>query len=574
MAPPVLDALLAQIKSDLLSGRAGAALAGARQAVEAFDSRPKAHYALASALIANGELDQAESALNTAQNTQALQMLAGGGVDLARMQTDAPYAMAMGRRFYNADLLGAASLACACTAHDPAIAHGVSAGLHVWAQSLFHQGGWKMEQALRAFIAAFNAAPSPGLYSFILYTLFFVENGRARHAVEARNWNKACAAQFMPATPIHQVEPRAGRPLRIGYLAPSFTTNQIRRFAHPLLNGHDTSRFEVFAYVDDASKEALADHVTVRSVKPLTYDLNAKLIAADKIDVLIDVWGHAANSRLLVMARKPAPVQISWLNNIQTTGMDAIDHVIHSDFMDAPGTEALFTENILNVGPVLATYRPVDEAQPSPAPVLTRGHVTFGSFNHPAKISEHGIRAWARILRAVPTARLLLKYNYFVDPVVQDTLRAKFLGLGADSSQIDFEGFSRGADYEASFAGVDLMLDTGPVNGGTTTMEAFSRGVPVLTVDDKTDFYARMGVQPLMALGMEEMIAPDWDAYVAKAVALAHDPRALAALRARVRPALDASVYRDEEGFIARMEELYVSAFEAWVAKQAKQAAA
>jgi protein O-GlcNAc transferase len=573
MAEPRLESLLEEIRANLLSGDAQAAFRIAHAAAGTFDFDARAHYALASVLIALGEAELAATSLSTAQNTHCLQMLIAGGTDVARMQTDAAYAMAEGRRYYNADLLGAASTACAFASRDPAVAAGVSGGLHVWGQALFHQGAARIEQALRTFIGAFNASPSPMLYSFVLYAMFFVENGRERHAAEARGWAKAFADSFTPVTPAFQVERRADRPLRVGYMAPSFTGNQLSPFALPLIDGHDPAHVEAFVYVDDATREQFADHVTVRSVKPLTYDLHARQIMSDRIDVLVDVWGHAAGGRLQVFARKPAPVQLSWLNYIQTTGVAAMDYVIHSDFMDAPGREALFTEQIANVGPVLAPFRPPTAAAPSPAPVLTRGYTTFASFNHPAKVSDQSLRAWCAILKATPGSRLLFKYRYFVDPVVQDTLRARMLGYGADPLALDFEGFSKGDDYEAAFARVDLMLDTAPVNGGTTTMEAFSRGVPVLTVDGRSDFYARMGVQPLMALGMPEMIADDWDSYVATAVALAADPAALAALRSRVRPALDASAYRDEAGFTARMEGLYRQMFETWLAKPQQAAA-
>ena len=199
--------------------------------------------------------------------------------------------------------------------------------------------------------------------------------------------------------------------------------------------------------------------------------------------------------------------------------------------------------------------------------------MTFGSFHHPAKISDATVAAWARILCEVPGARLHFKYSCYADPVLQMETRTRFMAHGASPDTLEFSGHETGAAYEAAFRHIDLHLDTNPVVGGTTTMEALSRGVPVLTLRGG-DFYARIGVQGAMALGMPELIGESWEDYVAMAVALAKDIPALANLRARIRPALDASIYRDEPAFTHNMETAFLSMFDAWLAKEAARAAA
>jgi predicted O-linked N-acetylglucosamine transferase (SPINDLY family) len=155
-------------------------------------------------------------------------------------------------------------------------------------------------------------------------------------------------------------------------------------------------------------------------------------IRADKIDILVDVWGHTAGSRLPVFAYRPAPIQVAWINFVQTTGLACMDYILHADSMEIAGDEAYFTEEIWRVGPIMVPFRPASEQPDSvPTPALRNGYVTYGSFNNPAKLSEISVAAWALILRARPADRLILKYSYFQDPVLQRATRARFAAYGA-----------------------------------------------------------------------------------------------------------------------------------------------
>ena len=166
--------------------------------------------------------------------------------------------------------------------------------------------------------------------------------------------------------------------------------------------------------------------------------------------MLIDCWGHSAGSRLGVFARNAAPVQVAWINFVQTTGLERMDYVLHADTMDAPGTAELFTETVVSTGEVIIPFRPHPNRPPTaPTPALRLGRITFGSFNHPAKLSDATVQAWGRILRR-PGSQLLLKYRYFVDPVLQSVTRARFAAERVDPSRIHFQGHSEGAEYLAS----------------------------------------------------------------------------------------------------------------------------
>ena len=323
--------------------------------------------------------------------------------------------------------------------------------------------------------------------------------------------------------------PLAGRKLRIGYVSPSFARTQIHQFIAPVLDAHDRDAVEVFLYPAKADGEDIwRTPIAVRPIGHLADDDAVQaLIRADEIDVLVDCWGHSAGSRLPLFARRCAPVQVAWINFVQSTGMTAMDYVLHADTMAAPGTAELFTEQVWPIGPICIPYRPAANRPPAqPTPALRTGRITFGSFNHPVKLSDATVAAWSRILKGRPGSRLVLKYSYYDDPVLRRATQARFAAHGVAVERIEFRGWSTGADYLKEFAGIDLALDPSPAPGGTyTTCDALANGVPVLTLAGE-DFYARIGVHCLLPIGLSELVADSWDDYVAAAIRLTADPSA------------------------------------------------
>jgi predicted O-linked N-acetylglucosamine transferase (SPINDLY family) len=552
----------------LLAGDAAGAVAGYRAAIAAQPADLDARYGLASALAASGDGVAASAALEEARMLHGLLLAKGAGADLARIQADSDYAAAVGTQLYAAHHVAAASV---IFGRAVMAGHQSQAGLLTYALSLQHQG--RAEEAIRVFRATAELYPNPAVDQFGLVPHFMVENGRARYAAAARAWAERWAPEI--GDPEFTNPPSAGRRLRIGYVAPAFGALQVRQFITPILEAHDPREVAVFLYpATGAAEKAWPDHIIVRPIGALNDADAAALIRDDAIDVLVDCWGHSAGSRLGVFARRAAPVQAAWINFVQTTGLSRMDYVLHADGMDPPGTDALFTETIQAIGPIFIPFRPHrDRPPPTPAPVRASGRITFGSFNHPHKLSDATVRAWSRILTGAPGARLLLKYRYFVDPVLQQATRARFLAEGVAPGRIEFRDHSAGADYLASFAEIDLALDPSPCPGGTTTCDALAIGVPVLTLEGP-DFYSRIGVQALRAVGAPELVAESWDDYVAKALNLAGDVAALAALRARIRPGFDASVYRDEAGFTRRLEATFREMFDRRVPAEAARGAA
>ncbi|CAN5174307.1 tetratricopeptide repeat protein [soil metagenome] len=522
----------------------------------------EARYWLFSALSAAGQTDAADAALFDARNLHALAVIREVGGDMARFTSDPDYCAQFGLKLFEHKLMASASVS---------IARGLDLEnlnpqlLVAYGLSLQHQR--RIDEAINVFAAGGEALGSARLHESLLYLLFHVPDRAQRLLAESQAW----ADRYMPGHRNPALKftnpPLVGRRLRIGYVGPDLTHGVVSGFLLPVLEAHDPASVEVFAYSNNlASEQAFPAHCNARDLAGLSDDQAAALIRADGVDVLIDVWGHNANGRLGVFAHRPAPVQAAWINFVQTTGLSCIDYVLHADCMDVPGTAEAFIEEVWSIGEIMAPYRPSpDRLDPVATPALKNGHVTFGSFNNPAKLSDETIAAWGRILAADASHRLVLKYVFYRDPVLQRVTQARLAAHGALPEQIEFRTHSSGLEYLAEFRDIDLALDPSPCPGGTTTCDAMANGVPVLTLD-AGDFYTRIGVSVVLPCGLPELVAESWDDYVARALSLTADLDGLNALRARVRPSFDASAYRDEAGFARQLEGEFRKMFDRWTA--------
>lgn len=551
MAAPDQDIL--RTRNALATGKTAVAVHTAKAAVTKARGAPEPLYWLASALRANGDAG-ARQALEDARMAHGFSVMKALGADLDKLKNEGAYALQIGYKLYNAGYP-----ACASTAFSLAVLAGEQHPQHLVSLALafLHQG--RAEEARELFHTVSEVMPnSAAVQEFELYSLFMVDNGVARHAEAARAWAERFETPVLRERPTPR--PLAGRRLRVGYVAPTFASGQIRQFMSPLLDLHDTERFEIFLYPGEAEEGDWASRPQVRPIAALKDDEVVALIQEDGIDVLIDAWGHTAGSRLGVFARRAAPVQATWLNYQQTTGLRSMDYAIHSKSILTPGMEALFSETIWPVEPISAPFRP-DPASPTPAPSLATGVVTFGSFINPAKLSEETIAGWSRLLSAVENSRLLLKYRYFEDPVLARVTSARFAAYGVAPERLVYEGHSQAAEYEQAFGRIDLALDPSPCPGGTTTLEALARGVPVVTMRGET-FYGRIGVQLVEGAGLDELVADGWDDYVRRAAEASATPTALQALRDRAWAGFAAAPFRDEAGVTRTLETAYLEMVE------------
>lgn len=356
------------------------------------------------------------------------------------------------------------------------------------------------------------------------------------------------------------------RPLRVGYVSADFGQHVVSFFIEPVLATHDRQAVEVFCYFaaphDDPRSETVKGHATHwRSLVGLDDASAAERIRADQLDVAVDLSGHTRGNRLGVFARRVAPVQVSWLGYPNTTGVPAMDYRLTDVWCDPPeSTDSFHSERLWRLEPGFICYRSRPEAPPVNAlPALTAGHITFGCFNSPAKITDTCLRLWANILASTPGSRLLLKGKGFDEPDLSADLRIRFQALGIDPTRVDLDGGRPSfVEHLSCYGTVDIALDTFPYHGTTTTCEALMMGVPVVSLAGPVHA-SRVGASLLTRLGRREWIAGTPDEYVAIAAALAANRRQLAYLRSELRWKLSSSALGDVATLTRSLEAAYLA---------------
>ena len=356
----------------------------------------------------------------------------------------------------------------------------------------------------------------------------------------------------------------AQRPLRIGYISSDFRHHAVSHFIEPVLAAHDKNKFQLFAYyhhtvVDDMTKR-IQSHVSHwRSLVGKSDTDIAAMIRADGIDILIDLAGHTATNRLPMFARKPAPLQVTWLGYPNTTGLSTMDYRITDAFADPPGmTDAFHTEKLHRMPETFSCYSAPNDA-PTVAPLQAKrtGRVTFGSFNNFAKITAEVITVWSNILKRIPTATLFLKYKDLESVPMTQYIHHQFMTRGVLVSQLRIQGDDAShVEHMARYNNIDIALDPFPYNGTTTTLDALWMGVPVITLAGASHV-GRVGVSQMSNLGLQELIAKNQDDYVNIAVELAGNIEKLSALRAGMRERMLASPLMNVERFTRNLEQGY-----------------
>jgi predicted O-linked N-acetylglucosamine transferase (SPINDLY family) len=347
------------------------------------------------------------------------------------------------------------------------------------------------------------------------------------------------------------------RPLRIGYISPDFRRHPVAIFLEPLLRHHDHSRFTIACYAnvdrpDDttARLKPLAD--IWRDIAGRSDDEVAEQIRADKIDILIDLAGHTVDNRLLVLARKPAPIQATWLGYPNTTGLAAIDYRITDLWSDPIGAEPFYAEKLVRLPDAFFVYQPPEQDEPvSPLPMIGNGFVTFGSFNNVTKITPGIGRLWSEILRKTPGAKLLIAG---VPPDAQARLLSFIVGPHVLADRIAFPQTQGFEEFLGLHHRVDIALDAFPYTGHTTTCNCLWMGVPVVSLAGPTAV-SRVGVSIMANLGLlDQWVAAKEEDYVRLAIGWAAEPNDLSALRMGLRDKLSRSVLTDATRFTANFE--------------------
>jgi predicted O-linked N-acetylglucosamine transferase (SPINDLY family) len=549
----------------------GLALAAAGQPDEAVASysralglRPElaeAHSNLGNALCARGRLEEAFAA---ASRAVALQPgLAGAHNNLGQVLC------AQGR------------LDEASAAYQRAIAlEPAQAGYHNNLGFVLKLQG-RLDEALGCFHKAVALQPDfVAAASNAVYLLHFHPGyDAAMILAEHRRWEAQFAAPLARFIVPHTNEPVPDRRLRIGYVSPHLRNHVVGRFLTTLLEQHDHRQFEVFCYDNGMRRDALTRRIqgaadVCRDVAGWTDDLLARQIREDRIDVLVDLALHLAGNRLLVFARKPAPVQVTYLGYCGTTGLTAMDYRLTDPYLDPPSgsgdqpaASSSSSEEPVALPETYWCYRPAAETPPvSALPALQTGRITFGSLNNFCKVTAPTLEAWSRLLGALPSAHLVLHAH----PGSHRDRAQEFLARrGVAPERLRFVGLVPTEEYFRLYEQVDVALDPFPYGGGTTTCDALWMGVPVVSLAGRTAV-GRGGLSILSNVGLPELVAQDIDDYVKIAVDLASDLKRLSAARGALRQRMESSPLMDAPRFARGVEGVYRSLWHRWCARSSR----
>jgi len=410
-------------------------------------------------------------------------------------------------------------------------------------------------------------ARDPGNFlhrSFELFASNFVDDARQqrlhrRHAAFGAALEQAVPVRFTS----HPGRGHPGRRLRVGYLSSNFAIHVVSFFMLPLLQHHDESQVEVFCYSSDTDRDAMTDQLRAaahewRDVAALSDAELADLIHADRIDVLVDLIGHTGITRLGVFSARPAPVQVTWLGYLNTSGLTRMDFRLSDARCDPLDiSQPCHTERLVHLPASQWCYRPVADHPGCAVPPLERnGYVTFGSFNSAIKITPQACRRWAQVLLRVPGSRLVV--GDIGTQRKQQAIRREIEGLGVAGDRLTFLDRVPLEDYLALYDQVDIAFDTFPYGGGTTTFDSLWMGVPVVAALGELPV-SRSAASILSAIGLDDWIAPSVDDFVELAVARASDPQALRALRPVLRQRLRESPLTDLPRFARDLESAYRS---------------
>lgn len=388
-------------------------------------------------------------------------------------------------------------------------------------------------------------------------------------------WGKRFADPLLPAKLDFPNDRDPRRRLRIGYVSADLRRHSVAYFIEPVIANHHRDQVEVFCYsnaefTDDFTDRirSLSDHW--RPVFGQNDERVAQMIRDDQIDILVDLNGHTANHRLFVFARKPAPVQVTYLGYPNTTGISSMDYRIGDLESDPPGmTESHYVEKLIRLPHGMWCYQPAPQT-PEPR-VLSNpgsGEIIFGSFNNFAKATPATLELWAKVLLAVPRSRLLLKAECLSDPQTKQMVHAEFAAHSVDPSRIVTTG--REPSFQKHlliYQKVDIALDTFPYNGTTTTCEALWMGVPVISLAGRAHV-SRVGASLLHRVGLGGLVAQNADQFVEIAVRLAGSfEQRQGVSSTQLRRRMEKSGLMNAQSFVTDLEAAYREMWTNWCSR-------
>lgn len=433
----------------------------------------------------------------------------------------------------------------------------------------------RSEESDAAVRRAVELAPDDAMLhsNMILYLNYAHGDDGSRLRAEADAWGRRHAAPLerRSRTGFPDRNRDRGRPLRVGYVSPDFRLHAVAFFLEPLLQAHDRGAVEIFCYsdvrvADDVTRRLRAQAGHWREAHAMDDDALERAMLADEIDIAVDLAGHTGGNRLQLFGRRVAPVQVSYLGYLGTTGVPAMDFRFTDAIADPVGrTEAYSSEELVRLAGGMFVYAGNAEVPLAPAPpMMQSGVVTFGSFNPLTKITDATLRRWCALLERLPNSRLLIKAIGLGAEAQRDALRRRVAEAGASPERLVLLGPEERVDRHLErYNEVDIAVDTYPYNSITTAFEALWMGVPLVTRAGSTQI-SRFAASTLTHLGLEDLVVATEAEYVEKAVALAGSPARLAELRRTLRGRLQRSTLCDAKRLAREVEGAYRAMWTRW----------
>jgi len=439
-----------------------------------------------------------------------------------------------------------------------------------------HQVQGTIEESVAAYRESLRLRPD---YSEARSNLLFVLNYDAKISpedltLEYKAWDRMYGRNDLPFPP-HQNDPDPDRKLRVGYVSPDFRLHSVAYYIEPIIAHHNPELFEVHGYAQVPNPDSVTARIRSRTagwrnICGVNDEQLAEMIREDKIDILVDLTGHTGRNRLPTFALKPAPVQVTYLGYPNTTGLTRMDYRLTDDLADPLHQSAWHSEELFRLPHGFLCYQPGQNAPSiSLPPSLSKGYITFGSFNSQSKVHNDVIRLWSQVMQQVPGSKMYLKSRPLADAGIRNRIWREFESHGIERLRVDLSGQIAATDQHLNmYNQIDIALDTFPYNGTTTTCESLWMGVPVVTLKGNTHA-SRVGVSLLTRIGLPELIGETPADYIRIARDLSQDRRKLLDLRWTSRQRMINSDLCNKQLITTDIETAYRSMWRRWCESQA-----
>lgn len=419
----------------------------------------------------------------------------------------------------------------------------------------------RLDDAVKTYSAALQIEPSNAtVHSNLIVALQYMTDTTEASLFNAQQkWNASHGAPRARQSPLSV---NLNTPMRVGYVSGDFRTHPIGYFLSGVLKNHDPNAIQPLCFSDTASQ----DKMTLRlqgyasqwiDTRGMSDEMFCQAVQQEEVDVLVDLSGHFNHNRLTAFAMRPAPIQVTWAGYVGSTGLSEMDWMIGDHHHTPEGSSQYTTERIARLPHDYICYTPPDETPDVGAlPSDINGYVTFGCFNNHVKINHSILSAWADILAALPTSKLILKCSDLDQADLRSNIVRAMSGFGVAETQLDLRPASPHLDLLSTYSEIDIALDPWPYSGGLTTLESLWMGVPVVTKTGGT-FAGRHSTSHLRNVGLDDWIVETESDYIRLAIDKASDKHSLRTTRASLRNRMKASPICDHAGFTQSLERAY-----------------